>query len=51
MNVMKHISEVKEVKSVIEEVVQRMKGMVVKLKKHAIPISSDKGAEEPLQSI
>lgn len=38
MNVMKHISEVKDVKSKIDTVLERMKSMVVKLKKHSIPI-------------
>jgi hypothetical protein len=28
-----------------------MKGMVLKLKKHGVPISTDKNAEDPLQSI
>jgi dynein heavy chain len=38
MNVMKHISEVKDVKSKIDMVLERMKSMVIKLKKHSIPI-------------
>jgi dynein heavy chain len=50
MNVMKHISEVKEVKSKIDMVVERMKSMVVKLKKHSVPIM-EKGEEDPIQSI
>lgn len=51
MNVMKHISEAKEVKSTIDETIERMKGIVLKLKKHAIPISHDKNAEDLLQII
>lgn len=50
MNVMKHISEVKDVKSKIDGVVERMKSMVVKLKKHSVPIM-EKGEEDPIQSI
>jgi len=50
MNVMKHISEVKDVKSKIDMVLERMKSMVIKLKKHSIPIM-EKGEEDPIQSI
>lgn len=31
--------------------IERIKGIVIKLKKHAISISTDKNAEDPIQSI
>ena len=42
MKVMKHISEMKNVKGTISNVVDRMRSMVSKLKKHGINIV-DKG--------
>ena len=50
MKVMKHISEMKNVKGSISTVVERMRHMVSKLKKHGI-IIVEKGEEEPLQAI
>lgn len=50
MKVMKHISEMKNVKGQISVVIQRMRNMVSKLKKHGIQVA-EKGEEEPLQAI
>ena len=50
MKVMKHISEMKSVKGSINGIIERMRNMVVKLKKHGISVA-EKGEEEPLQSI
>ena len=50
MDVMKHISEMKSVKLVISSVLDRMRNMVVKLKKHGIQVA-EKGEEEPTQAI
>lgn len=50
MKVMKHISEVKDVNEKFSSVIERMKAMVLKLKKHGIPVS-EKGEEEPLVAI
>jgi dynein heavy chain len=50
MKVMKHISEMKNVKGQISVVIERMRNMVLKLKKHGIQIA-EKGEEEPLQAI
>lgn len=50
MKVMKHISEMKSVKGSITGVIERMRNMVIKLKKHGINIA-EKGEEEPLQAI
>lgn len=50
MKVMKHISEMKNVKGSISMVVDRMRNMVVKLKKHGIQVA-EKGENEPLQEI
>ena len=50
MKVMKHISEMKTVKTQISGVIERMRNMVSKLKKHGIQVA-EKGEEEPLQAI
>lgn len=50
MNVMKVISDVKDVEPKCEGVIKRMKEMVNTLKKHSINML-DKGEEEPLQAI
>lgn len=50
MKVMKHISEMKNVKGQISVVIERMRNMVVKLKKHGIQVA-EKGEEEPIQAI
>ena len=50
MKVMKHISEMKSVKGQISVVVERMRNMVTKLKKHGIQVA-EKGEDEPLQAI
>jgi len=50
MKVMKHISEMKNVKGQISVVIERMRNMVSKLKKHGIQVA-DKGEDEPLQAI
>ena len=50
MKVMKHISEMKNVKGSISVVVDRMRNMVAKLKKHGIQVA-EKGEDEPLQAI
>ncbi len=50
MKVMRHISEMKNVKGQISVVIQRMRNMVMKLKKHGIQVA-EKGEEEPLQAI
>lgn len=50
MKVMKHISEMKTVKTQISGVIERMRNMVLKLKKHGIQVA-EKGEEEPLQAI
>lgn len=50
MKVMKHISEMKSVKLTINEVINRMRNMVLKLKKHGINVA-EKGEEEPIQAI
>jgi len=39
MKVMKHISEMKTVKTQISSVIDRMRNMVLKLKKHGIQIT------------
>jgi dynein heavy chain len=39
MKVMKHISEMKTVKTQISGVIDRMRNMVLKLKKHGIQIT------------
>jgi len=39
MKVMKHISEMKTVKNQISSVIDRMRNMVLKLKKHGIQIT------------
>lgn len=39
MKVMKHISEMKTVKTQISTVIDRMKNMVLKLKKHGIQVT------------
>jgi len=38
MKVMKHISEMKNVKGIISSVLERMRNMVAKLKKHGIQV-------------
>lgn len=50
MKVMKHISEMKNVKGQISVVIERMRNMILKLKKHGIQVA-EKGEEEPLQAI
>lgn len=50
MKVMRHISEMKNVKGAISVVIERMRNMVLKLKKHGIQVA-EKGEEEPLQAI
>lgn len=50
MKVMKHISEMKNVKGQISVVIERMRNMVLKLKKHGIQIT-EKSEDEPLQAI
>ena len=50
MKVMKHISEMKNVKGSISVVVERMRNMVIKLKKHGIQVA-EKGEDEPIQAI
>lgn len=50
MQVMKVISDVKDVETNVPEIVQRLKDMVVYLKKHNVTIT-EKGEEDPLQSI
>lgn len=50
MKVMKHISEMKSVKGNISVVIDRMRNMVLKLKKHGIQVA-EKGEDEPLQAI
>jgi dynein heavy chain, axonemal len=50
MKVMRHISEMKNVKGQISVVIERMRNMVLKLKKHGIQVA-EKGEEEPLQAI
>lgn len=47
MNVMKVISDVKDVEPRREEIITRMKDMVIKLKKHSVPIT-EKGSDDPL---
>lgn len=47
MNVMKVISDVKDVEPRRAGVITRMKDIVVKLKKHNVPIS-EKGSDDPL---
>ena len=49
MKVMKHISEMKNVKGSISNVIERMRNMVNKLKKHGITIV-EKGEEEPINT-
>lgn len=39
MKVMKHISEMKSVKGSINGIVERMRNMVIKLKKHGINVA------------
>ena len=39
MKVMKHISEMKSVKGQISVVIERMRNMVIKLKKHGIQVA------------
>jgi len=39
MKVMKHISEMKTVKTQISTVIDRMRNMVLKLKKHGIQVT------------
>lgn len=48
MSVMKVISDVKDVEPRREGIITRMKDMVVKLKKHNVPIT-EKGSDDPLQ--
>ena len=50
MKVMKHISEMKNVKGQISVVIDRMRNMVLKLKKHGIQVA-EKGEDQPLQAI
>lgn len=50
MKVMKHISEMKSVKGQISTVIERMRNMILKLKKHGIQVT-EKGEDEPLQAI
>jgi len=50
MNVMKVISDVKDVEPRREGIIARMKDMVVKLKKHNV-IITEKGTDDPLQQI
>jgi dynein heavy chain len=50
MKVMRHISEMKNVKGQISIVITRMRDMVAKLKKHGIQVA-EKGEEEPIQAI
>lgn len=50
MKVMKHISEMKSVRGSITGIIERMRNMVIKLKKHGINVV-EKGEEEPLQAI
>lgn len=50
MKVMKNISEMKSVKGSITTVIDRMRNMVSKLKKHGIQVA-EKGEEEPIQAI
>jgi hypothetical protein len=38
MKVMKHISEMKSVKGSITGIIERMRNMVIKLKKHGISV-------------
>lgn len=39
MKVMKHISEMKNVKTQISTVIDRMRNMILKLKKHGIQVT------------
>lgn len=50
MSVMKVISDVKDVEPRREGIITRMKDMVIKLKKHNVPIT-EKGTDDPLQQI
>lgn len=50
MNVMKVISDMKDVDPKHESIINRMKEMVSTLKKHNVPIM-EKKEEEPLQKI
>lgn len=50
MKVMKVISDVKDVDPKKEKIIQRLKDIISKLKKHNV-IMQEKGGEDPLQSI
>ena len=50
MKVMKVISDVKDVEPTKKDIVQRLKDMFAKLKKHAVLVQ-EKGQDDPLQVI
>lgn len=51
MNVMKVISDVKDVEPSAKGIIQRIKDIVFKLKKHNVPLMQEKGEEDPIQTI